>query len=737
MNTHDTVISILGDSGKQQWTRSEIMEILSEQLRIEKREAGQKFDVVNNRFDYFEKTSDDSQKYHFSKSGNLKYKSLKKLKESERGFNTAVERFIRNYYWNEFLECIHKEKEYIEIDYQKIWVGFHYLKDLLEKDPDEALSKFNKAIQKISVPADNEKWPGISIFNTGEILQVEDVKTEQIGQFIEIEGRVVAQNLTQPKIVNAAFKCKYCGEIMILPQSEGKFVEPYQCDSCERKGQFILQQKPESDYIDAQNIILESIRGGQVNIKVALNGCLCRPPWERDAKVVHICGIVRAWQKIGTLGKSPYFEWVVDVNSIKIVDDNNVEPPTEDEIKQFEQWAKNPHELRKKLLSSIAPNIFGMMDIKDACSLSLFSDWNWELDPRNVIDRSSIHVLLFGDPGIAKSQIIKDVVYIAPKGKFGQVVNMSRGGLSTVAVQEKGEWFVKSGFFSQADQGVAGLDEIDKVKDPKDLDCLVSVLNDQIQLVSKIGKNDIPFNTRTAVLGAANPKGGHLRISDDIIEQIQATIPSYIFQRFDLIFVIPDIPDKERDSIVVDTINERYRTRVTNRKNLKRDVPMELLQKYILYARTKPLPEIELSAQKLIKEYYLKIRQISKEYPVIGARQVEDLNRMSLAVARREMAAKVSEEHVKYAMGLMKAALSTLSSGNDYGMYNYGRTKSQADQVKSIRNAIKELCVKESYARIEDIASLSGMDMIQVEHTIILMEKNKEVYHVTGGYRLP
>ena len=132
--------------------------------------------------------------------------------------------------------------------------------------------------------------------------------------------------------------------------------------------------------------------------------------------------------------------------------------------------------------------------------------------------------------------------------------------------------------------------------------------------------------------------------------------------------MIPDIPDKEKDSIVVDTINERYRTRITNRKNIKREVPIELLQKYILYARTKPLPEIELSAQKLIKEYYLHIRQISKEYPVIGARQVEDLNRLSLAVARREMAPKVTEEHVKYAMGLMKVALSTLSSGDDYGM---------------------------------------------------------------------
>lgn len=474
-----------------------------------------------------------------------------------------------------------------------------------------------------------------------------------------------------------------------------------------------------------------------MNIKAALNGCLCMPPWERDAKVVHTCGIVRAWQKIGTLGKSPYFEWVVDVNSIKIVDDNNVEPPTEDEIKQFEAWAKNPHELRKKFLSSIAPHIFGMMDIKDACSLSLFSDWNWGLDPRNVIDRSSIHVLLFGDPGIAKSQIIKDVVYIAPKGKFGQVVNMSRGGLSTVAVQEKGEWFVKSGFFSQADQGVAGLDEIDKVKDPKDLDCLVSVLNDQIQLVSKIGKNDIPFNTRTAVLGAANPKGGHLKASEDIIEQIQSTIPSYIFQRFDLIFAIPDNPDEAKDSIVADTVNERYRTRIINRKNIKREIPVELLQKYILYARTKSLPDIELSAQKLIKEFYLKIRKVSKEYPVIGARQLEDLNRMAIAIARREMSPKVTEDHVKYAIGLMKASQATWSSGDDYGMYNYGRTKSQAEQVNSIRTAIKDICVKESYARIEDIAFTSGMDLIQVEHTIILMEKNKEVYHVAGGYRLP
>jgi len=158
------------------------------------------------------------------------------------------------------------------------------------------------------------------------------------------------------------------------------------------------------------------------------------------------------------------------------------------------------------------PNIEGATDIKDACSLSLWSDWNWESDPDLVMERSSIHVLLFGDPGVAKSQIIKDIVYLAPKGKFGQVTNMTRGGLSTVAVMENGAWHVKSGFFSQGDQGVVALDEIDKVHDPQDLNCLVSVLNEQIQHVSKAGQNDLKFNTRTAVLGAANPvKGGYLK----------------------------------------------------------------------------------------------------------------------------------------------------------------------------------------------------------------------------------
>lgn len=737
MNSSDIVITLLGESGKKQWTRSEILDILSDELRIDKKDAANKFNNIITRHDYFEKIGDI---YQFSKNGNNKKSALQNLKKKDKDFNNTVETFIKNYYWDELIKCLITDKEYIEIDHQKLCNGFPYFIELLEKEPDIAIMKFNDALKDISVPSVVSKWPYVSIYNTGEVLQIENIKTEHIGKFIEVEGRVSMQNMPKSEIIMAAFKCQRCGEVITINQGNGKYIEPYQCYNCERKGPFTLLEKPESQFIDGQEIFIESLHGGQVSIEAHLSNSQCRPPWERDAKIVRICGVVRAWHETDASGKSTRFNRTIDVNNIRITDESNVEPPTEKDIEMFESWVKNPHEFRKKLLSSVAPHIYGMMDIKDACSLTLFSDWNWNHDPKDGIERSSIHILLFGDPAIAKSQVIKDVVYIAPKGKFCDVTQMSRGGLSNVAIQENGKWFIKSGFFSQADQGIAGVDEITRVKNPDDLDCFSSVLNEQMQRVSKAGMNDIPFNTRTAILGSANPKGGHLRMSEDIVPQLQDAFSKkdYLLSRFDLIFAIPDIPDKEKDTIVVRTVNKRYQKKMTTRKAIERDIPLDLLRKYILYARTKPLPEIEPGAHKHIEEYYLRLRQHSHENPIIGARQIDDLNRISIAVARRELASRVTEEHARYAIDIMKASQSTMNmNGEDYGLYNSGRTRSQAEKANSIRNAVKEICKKKSSAEIDDIVVVSGLDSIQVEHTIILMEANKEVYYAAGGYRLP
>lgn len=739
MTSFDIIVSLLGDSKKKEWMRSEILDIVSDELKIDKKEASSRFNDAIKRTDFFGKISDDPAKYCFSKSGKFRYNAIHKSKISNTRFELELTEFLRKYYWSKLLECLKNGDETIEIEGDILRKGLPEFYDLLFLSPSESLERINTVLQTILNDFDSDIYnktpPKVSIIKINDVLQVEDIRTKHIGKFVEVEGRVIFQNMPNSELIVGAFQCIVCDHVTIVQQETGKYTEPYECEFCQRKGHFKLLPRPESEYKDAQSILIESLKG-EIAIKVHLMESLCRSPWERNAKVVRICGVVTTQAIVSKSGsKSNCFNWMIEANSVIIADDSNVEPPTEKEIEQFETWAKNPVELRKNILETVAPNIYGMLEIKDACSLTLFSDWNWNEDPDDIVERSSIHVLNFGDPGVAKSQIIKDVVYLAPKGKFGQVTNMSKGGLSTSAVMEQGEWCIKSGFFSQVDQGIAGLDEMDKVNDPQDMNCLVSVLNDQNQKVSKVGKIDITFNTRVALLGAANPKKGYLK-KENIIDQIAETIPAYIFQRFDFIFVIRDVPDKERDKIVIRTINQMHSNPKTSRKNVARKIDPVLFKKYVLYARSKPVPEFEPNAQKTIEEYYLKIREVSRDYPIIGARQGNDLNRIARAIARRELAIKVTEEHVKYAIGLKKASLLTLTDEQDYGVFNFGRTKSQVECVRSIRTAILDLCKSNPCAKIEDIAFNINLDTVQVEHSLILMENNKEVYAFKGGYRI-
>lgn len=702
MNSYDTVVHLLGDSGKDSWSRSEILDILSAELHIEKKDANSRFTNSEKRTDYFEKISDNPATYKFTRSGKSQYETIRKLYNANDDFRNQLRLFLDGEYsgrcyWDDLQDL---RSELFVVDYTHLREGIPEVAENLLKSPKETLESLNKALANLAIVAGLDFTPKISIINAADVLQVEDLKTKHLGRFFSVEGRVVVQTLPKSKLILASYQCLRCNHVMTLPQDAyGVRTEPFECenDVCGRKGQFRLLDPPESEFIDYQDVILVSLKG-EVTIKVHLTESLCQPPWVRDAKVIRVCGTMTKVDTVSRQGtKLNTFDWVIEANSIVMAEDTNTEPPTEDEKAEFERWAKNPKELRRKILDSIAPNVHGLHPCKDACSLSLFSDWHWKDDPRNVVERSSIHVNLFGDPGTAKSMIAKDVVYLAPKGKWGQIINMSRGGLTTVAVQEQGEWRVKSGFFSQGDQGVTGLDEIDKMQSKEDIVCLVSVLNDQIQLVSKIGKNDIPFNTRTAVIATENPKGGYIDPDEPVLMQLEKTIPMYIIQRFDFIFVVRDIPNPESDAIIADRINEIHADPKIHRDTLKREIPPELFRKYVMYARSKDVPIFEHGVQKMIKDYFLHLREKSKneKYPLIGFRQVNDINRIARAIARRELSAIITSEHVRYAISLMRASLATIDATLDidggYGAYNIGSSKSQIDKIALIKDVIRKL----------------------------------------------
>lgn len=736
MSSYDEVILALRDSNKKEWTRTEIKEILAEEYREGKKEANQSFDNTLYRRDYFEKLGGSPAKYTLSKMGILRVEKLKKERRDLLKTDKVLEDFIDKYYAEPLSIAVKDGEEFLKIDYKDLWNGVNDFSDRLLEEPDICLQKLNQAVSNHHLCSDSEKTPVVSIYNIGDVLQVEDIKTEYIGKFIQVEGRVTTQSMIKSVLIYGAFQCLRCDHITYIEQTDGKLAEPFECenDVCGKKGPFKLLELPESSYIDGQEVILTSIRG-QVGIKTRLKESYCQPPWERDGKVVKVCGIVRTQRTITKSGdKSNSFDWVIDGNSIELAEDSNTEPPTDAEKKMFEEWAKNPQELRKKLLDSVAPNIYGSLLEKDICSLSLFSDWEWDKDPKDVIEHSSIHTLIVGDPGTGKSQVVKDTIYLAPKGKFAQVLNMSKGGLSTAAVQDKnGEWTIKSGWFSLIDKGVGGLDEIDKVNDKSDLDCLNSVLLEQEQIVSKAGINDMRFVTRMALLATANPKAGYLQ-EGDVIPQLD--IKSHLLQRFDFVIIKRDIPNPETDRIVAKYISSIHSKKGVSRDTIERPIPPKLFRKFVLYARSKNVPEFKPGTQEIIEEYYINLRNISSGNPLIGPRQMNNITRVARAVARRELSEVITEEHIEHSIGLSKSALATLTEEGDYGVFNYGITHSQVEKVRKIRNTISDICRGERCAKVETIKFLTGLEMIEVEHTLILMQQNGEVFTVDGGYRL-
>lgn len=735
VSSYDEVVQTLRGDSANQWTRTEIGEILAETYREEKKVSLKGFDNAVSRTDYFEKIEGKTVQYKLSQSGIMRADRLIKEEKDKQKIDKVLEDFIETHYLKEIGLARKDEEEYLKIDYNKLCLGaYDFSIKLLEK-PDESLRKLNQTIRNHRFCEDSENPPIASITNVGEVLQVEEIKTRHINKFVQVEGRITTQSIARTKVLTAAFKCQRCDDITYMEQEMERFVEPFECqnDICGRKGPFKLLPEPESVTADGQVITLTSLKG-QVSIDVRLLGSSCEPPWVRDGKVVRVCGIVRSYQTISRTGtKSNNFDWMVDMNSIELAEDSNTEPPTDEEKKMFDEWAKNPEDLRNRLLGSVAPNIYGSVLEKDICSLTLFSDWEWNNDPEDVIEHSSIHVLLIGDPGVGKSQIAKDTVHLAPKAKFGQIIQMSRGGLSTVASEGKNGWEIKPGWFSGVDQGLGVLDEIDKVKEKSDLNCLNSVLLDQYQTVSKAGLNDMKFMTRAALILTANPKAGHFE-EGDIIPQLD--LDSHLFQRLDFILVKRDVADPETDRIVAKYINSIHSKKGMNRETIERPISAKQFRKYVLHARSKPVPEFGEGTQEIIEEYYLKMRSQASEYPVIGARQMNNINRVARAVARRECSTVITKEHVQYAIELSRAALATLNADDDYSVFNTGRTYSQVEKVRKIKTVMSDVCRGEKYATVETIAFQSGLSKVDVEHTIILMQRNGETYKVERGYRL-
>ena len=388
--------------------------------------------------------------------------------------STQWETFFDRYYLGDILALANEypEKRSLYVDFVNIEKFDPDLAEELLEHPDRVLGVAEAALQGFDLPIEKTLTGAhLRITNIPQKVSIRNLRSEHISKMIAIDGLVRMATEVRPRIRVAAFECGGCGETMFITQPSGRFVEPYVCKNseCGRKGPFKINLT-ESEFIDAQKLRVqespEDLRGGEqpqtldINMEDDLSGLVS--PGSR----VIVTGILRSYQRITREGKSTFFDIILDAVSIEMQDKEfkeiEITPEEEEEIIKL---SKDP-KIYEKVVRSIAPSIYGYEDVKEALALQLMSGV-----PKNLPDgariRGDVHVLLVGDPGIAKSQLLRYIVKLAPRGIYTSGRSSSAAGLTAAAVRDEfgdGRWTLEAGALVLADQGVAAVDEMDKMR---------------------------------------------------------------------------------------------------------------------------------------------------------------------------------------------------------------------------------------------------------------------------------
>jgi replicative DNA helicase Mcm len=570
--------------------------------------------------------------------------------------------------------------------------------------PDEYLKHASNAAYaqlQIEDPEYAERIPlvDVRLVRLLETAPLRKLGSEHIGKIIMVEGIVVRASPVRPMVMQGAFKCKRCGTVTPVNQTGSFLKAPFACSSpeCGSKGPYEFVQE-ESTFIDSQDLRIqerpEDLPPGQLprTLSIKLVGKeivdVARPGDDVSA-----VGQVRAQPPtLPGVGKLRTFLLHLDANSIEVLGkEPETAMPSPEEEEKILELARDPW-IHQKIINSIAPSIYGYDHIKEAIMYLLFGGVGKNLS--DITIRGEMNALLIGDPGTAKSQLLQYVSRIAPRGLYTSGRGTTAAGLTAAVIREKGGGMsLEAGALVLADKGICCIDEMDKMR-PEDRVAIHEAMEQHTVSVAK-GGIVATLNARTAILAAANPTLGRYEPHRTVAENI--SLPVTILSRFDLIFVLRDVPNKESDSRMSMHILELHRK---GSSPVEPPVSAELLRKYISYAKSfKPI--LTQDALKRLNDFYLAMRSASEAEgsPVaITARQLESLVRTSEARARAALRKEVQAEDAEAAIAIMKKSLeevgidlSSYSSKIDIDIIMTGRSKSMRDRLQIILTALIEM----------------------------------------------
>jgi len=677
----------------------------------------------------------------------------------------SFEEFYRNYYRNEIGELAQKypsDKKSLFVDWQDLYRFDPDLADDFKSQPEQLQEYAEEALRLYDLPVDVKLGQAhVRIVNLPDATDIRNIRADHRGSLISVQGIVRKATEVRPKVTTAAFECQRCGTLSRIPQSTGDFQEPHECQGCERQGPFRINFD-QSEFIDAQKIRVqespEGLRGGEtpqsidVNIEDDITGDVTA------GDHVRVAGILKLDQREQGNEKTAMFDTYMTGLSVVIEDEQFEDMEITDEDKKEIVELSNEPDIYEQMVGAIAPSIYGYDEEKLAMALQLFSGVSKSLPDGSRI-RGDLHMLLIGDPGTGKSQMISYIQQIAPRSVYTSGKGSSAAGLTAAAVRDDfgdgQQWTLEAGALVLADQGIAAVDELDKMN-ADDRSAMHEALEQQSISISKAGIN-ATLKSRCSLLGAANPKYGRFDQYEPIGEQID--LEPALISRFDLIFTVTDDPDEEKDRELADYIlKTNYAGELhTHRQNnatpnfsqeevetvtdeVDPTIDPELLRKYIAHSKRNCFPTMTEEAKAKIRQFYVDLRSKGQDEdaPVpVTARKIEALIRLAEASARVRLSDTVEERDAERVIEIVRSCLQDIGVDPETGeldadVVETGTSKSQRDRIQNIKGIIGDIESEYDEGAPIDVvlerAEEVGIEESKAEHEIEKLKQKGEVY---------